>query len=101
MSGPLPSDRDRVEFTRMVSEKQLAFTEAWFAMVTQSFTAWQSISTAMLCSVWSPWIGGSSAPPELASRMQAATLDVLGKGLAPVHRTAVANAKRLSRTTLR
>jgi hypothetical protein len=30
-----------------------------------------------------------------------AALAVLGKGLAPVHRRAVANAKRLARTRLR
>jgi len=33
--------------------------------------------------------------------MQKAALGVIGSGLAPVHRKAVANAKRLGRTKLR
>jgi hypothetical protein len=35
------------------------------------------------------------------NQVHGATLGVLGKGLAPVHRKAVANAKRLARTKLR
>ena len=43
----------------------------------------------------------SPAAQTLAAQLQQATLAVIGKGLAPVHRRAVANAKRLARTTLR
>jgi hypothetical protein len=35
------------------------------------------------------------------AQLQHATLGILGKGLGPVHRKAVANAKRLARTKLR
>ncbi len=37
----------------------------------------------------------------VAIQLQDAALGILGKGLGPVHRKAVANAKRLARTKLR
>jgi hypothetical protein len=37
----------------------------------------------------------------VAAQVQSAALGVLGKGLAPIHRKAVANARRLARTKLR
>lgn len=85
-AGGLPSRRDQDEFLRMGSEKVDAFYQSWFAM----------------------WMAGWRAPLELA---RAATLapasayalaatsaiGVLSAGLAPVHRRAVSNAKRLAR----
>jgi hypothetical protein len=37
----------------------------------------------------------------VAVQVQGAALGILDKGMAPVHRKAVANAKRLARTKLR
>lgn len=41
------------------------------------------------------------AVPQVAAQLQGAALAMLGKGIAPMHRKAVANAKRLARTKLR
>jgi hypothetical protein len=101
-AGPNPSARDRKEFARMVLEKQSAFVESWGAMAWQTLLAQQAFAASLVRSV-SP-LGrprAASAGTALALEWQRAALAVLGKGLAPVHRRAVANAKRLGRTTRR
>ena len=66
---------DAVEFQRMCTEKIAAANEAWVAMATQ----------ALLENPWSP--------------SSAAALRILAKGMAPIRRRAVANAKRLRRSS--
>ncbi len=87
LAGPSPSARDQREFRRMYSEKTTAFS-----------TSWRAMGMAAMGSFWSsPLIMGKPA----SARTQNAALGLLGKGLAPIHRTAVANAKRLVRTRLK
>ena len=66
-AGANPSARDRREFQRMGSEKVLAFWESMSAMGVEAFKA--------NASLWG----------------------ILEKGLAPVHKRAKANARRLRR----
>ena len=74
MAGATPSARDQREFYRMGTEKVMAFNEAWAAMAMQT---WRSF--------WFP------------THLSSAALDILGKGMAPYRRRAVANARRLGR----
>ena len=77
----------------MGAEKVIAFNEAWSAMALEAFQANQRLAFSFMQSFWLPW-----ARPTSASRLlNDAALGVLGKGLAPVRRRAVANAKRLGR----
>lgn len=75
LAGPLPSARDRREFGVMVSEKQRAFVQSWSAMFGECLRLQQAVAQL--------WLGAAAG--------------VAGKGLAPVHRKAVANARRLAR----
>jgi hypothetical protein len=86
MAGPLPNARDRREFQAMGREKVNAFWQSWFAMGWAVTQAWQQGCMAML----------QGAPVALLD-----VGGVLSKGLAPVHRQATANARRLARVTLR
>lgn len=96
-AGHSPTARDRKEFGRMVAEKQAAFVQSWWAMAMQSALVYPTIVTALLRSFWS--IGPRSfAPAAVAAQLQRAAFGVFNKGLAPVHRKATANAKRLTRT---
>lgn len=96
LAGPSPTARDQREFRQMGAEKMAAFTESWNAMATQAFRANYVLAT----SFWRSWLTGR--PVQLnSSHMHDAALGVLGKGIGPVHRRAVANAKRLARTRLR
>ena len=94
------SKRDRREFQRMGAEKVAAFTEAWNAMATQATRAHQTLATNWMRSLLSPWQPGHS-PLHVPAQWQRAALGVIEKGMAPVHRKATANARRLGRTKLR
>ena len=97
--GTQPNARERAEMQRMVSEKMVAFTNAWVAMGTQAMSAQQSIATAWLRACMTPW--GTAGAQGLAAAMQGAALGVAAGGIAPIHRAAVANAKRLGSATRR
>lgn len=88
LAGPAPSARDRREFHQMGAEKLAAAGEAWFAMWVQAFHAQQQLALGML---------KTAALPSTAALTRAG-LGVLGHGMAPVHRRAVANARRLAKT---
>lgn len=103
MSGPTLSERDRKKFQLMVAEMKTAFAEAWQAMAIQSVRANQALATSLFRSFWSwsPSLKGKPSAGKVAAQVQSAALGVFGKGLAPMHCKAVANARRLARTKLR
>ena len=82
-AGPNPGPRARKEFALMGSEKVKAATESALAMATRM----QTTHYTLFARSWQQWLTNMGA---LAGLMLA--------GLAPVHRTATANARRLSRT---
>jgi hypothetical protein len=100
LAGARPSPADQREFHRMGAEKVAAFGESWQAMALQMMKVQQTFALSMLRSWWLP---GAAARPRSpgVNAWQDAALDVLGKGIAPVRRRAVANAKRLQRPRLR
>jgi hypothetical protein len=105
LAGHRPSARDQREFHRMGAEKLAAFGEAWQAMTLQMLKSNQQLAASMMRSWWpaAALRGRSSSAPlaQAAAQWQHAALDVLGQGIRPVHRRAVANAKRLSRKRAR
>jgi hypothetical protein len=100
LAGGTPSARDRREFGLMGAEKMAAFQESWTAMWLEAVRAQQQFSLSLLQPLWFPWAVAWPSQRSSAARLQRAALGVLGQGLAPVHRRAVANAKRLGRTRL-
>ena len=100
MAGQSPSERDKKEFKQMIDEKTVAFTQSWQAMAVQAAVANQAIALSMFQSLWSLG-GGRKKAATVRSKLSQAATSVISKGLDPVHRKAVANAKRLSRTGLR
>ena len=100
IAGKSPSARDKKEFELMVAEKKTAFAQSWGAMAVQAVSANQTIALSLFTSMWLPTRRKPSATA-MASQLHRAAIDVLSKGIAPVHRKAVANAKRLARTKLR
>ena len=86
LAGPTPSARDRREFHGMAQEKLHAFWQSWFAM------GWAM--TESMQQAWMAMLQGARMPMLDTQR-------ILSRGLAPVHRKATANARRLARTSLR
>ena len=101
LSGPKLSPRDRKEFERMVAEKNSAFAESWNAMAAQAAVANQALAASFCRSFLTVARGKRPSVAASAEEFHKAALGVLGKGFAPVHRKAMANAKRLGRTKLR
>jgi hypothetical protein len=87
LAGPTLSARDRKEFTGMVAEKQLAFSQAWTIMMAESMRLQQQFMLS--------WMTGRT--PSLAQGFG----NVAAKAMAPIHRKAISNSKRLARTKLR
>ncbi len=101
LSGPKLSARDRKEFALMVAEKNAAFGESWSAMFAQAALANQALAVFFFKSFLAAGRGKKPSAARSAAQLQRAALSVLGKGVAPVHRKALANAKRLGRTKIR
>lgn len=95
-AGPNPSARDRDEFTMMGLEKFAAFNESWVAMSAHLLKAQHSLWLSVLRTWSNPWTFMTPFWLGYADEAQRTAYDVLGSGLAPVHRRAVANARRLS-----
>ncbi|MFJ1298961.1 polyhydroxyalkanoate granule-associated phasin [Pseudomonadota bacterium AL_CKDN230030165-1A_HGKHYDSX7] len=99
LAGHPWSARDRKEFTLMGMEKVGAFAQAWQAMAWASAVSSQTLALQWWTACFAPWLGARSAG-QFARQWQQAGLGVLGKGLAPIHAKATANARRLAVTPL-
>jgi hypothetical protein len=96
LAGPQLSDRDRKEFQLMVNEKHAVFAQAWSEMAMHAFRANQTFSASILRFFCTPFSYDLSAA-SVAAQFQNAAVGVLAKGLAPIHRKAVSNARRLAK----
>jgi hypothetical protein len=85
----------------MVSEKQVAFAEAYWQMALQMYRLNQQFAGIAIRAFWAPHSLNASWAASAAIQAHTAAMTVLDKGLAPMHRTAVSNAKRLSKASLR
>lgn len=101
IAGATPTARDRKELHRMGTEKMLAFNEAWTAMAMQAVLENQKLALSMMQSVWFPWLRATPSARAASQQLSDAMLGVLGKGMVPFRRRAVANAKRLGRVKRR
>ena len=102
-SGASPTASDRREMSRMVSEKIGAFGESWWAMASRQQLAVLEASMTLARAYWSAWLfpwSHSTLPNAhrcMQRQMQRAQVAAFASGLAPLHRVATANARRLSR----
>jgi hypothetical protein len=101
LSGSSQTARDRKEFELMGEEKVSAFMESWSAMTLHVWRAYHQATLSALQSFWNPIFGLKKPSRSPSSQLKNALSSILDKGMAPVHRRAVANAKRLSHTRLR
>ena len=92
LAGPTISARDRKEFTGMVVEKQAAVAQAWTAMFAEGVRLQQQLALSLFT---------GATPRQHAAQAKSRASRIASTGLAPFHRKAVANAKRLARTKLR
>lgn len=107
MGGAFPGRRDRDEMRRMTQEKGEAWFESASDVSLEVWKTWTTIATASMQPWWVasasvPWTVGQwtsqwNALYEDAARQWARSAPrIAAAGLAPVHRRAVANARRLA-----
>ncbi|OZI57793.1 polyhydroxyalkanoate granule-associated phasin [Bordetella genomosp. 1] len=99
LAGPTWSPRDRKEFTLMGMEKVGAFAQAWNAMFWSGVVSSQTIAMQYWSACFMPWLGTRRAE-DVMRQWQRAGLTAMGRGLAPIHAKATANARRLATTPL-
>lgn len=99
--GHHSSARARKELYLMGAEKIAAFYESWNAMWIEMLGANLEASRIALSFWWSPWSGRKSSMHRASSHAQRAALRIIGSGVRPIHRRAVANAGRLRRRQAR
>lgn len=85
----------------MIAEKHVAFSQAWMAMATETVRANQAIAASLFGSFLFPRSGTQASTASVTRKMQTAANAIVSKGLSPIHRTAVANAKRLRKSKAR
>ena len=97
--------RNQRELYRMSSEKLAAFGESWTAMASQMMQANQQLARMWMAGAWLPMHASQAALlrafGRAATQVQAAALQTIASGIAPVRNRAVANSKRLRRSTIR
>ena len=76
----------------MVTEKQAAVAQAWMGLCAEGIRLQQQFALSLLT---------GATPSQHAAQVKSAASRIARAGLAPFHRKAVANAKRLARTKLR
>jgi hypothetical protein len=106
-AGVFPAARDRDEFRLMGQEKVAAFTESASAIVAQYYRMNQELALSGMRQWWGIWtrpwfVLGAFAPrkpagPPLLLPSPAALARVVEKGLAPIHKRATRNVKRLAK----
>ena len=92
LAASSPTAADREEFMRMHAEKVGAFYESWSAMVVAGCRA--NVQFFLSAPPWSAFW----PTPDWWARQSAlhhSMLDIVARGVAPIHRRALANAKRL------
>jgi len=97
IAGSSPSLRDRKEFFLMGAEKVATFYESWNAMLLEMFRVNLELALSGRPFSWISWPATTRSSRAAPAHFQRAALTVIGKGVAPIHRRAVANAKRLGR----
>jgi hypothetical protein len=117
-AGANPGAADRTEFSKMWTEKGLAFWESLFAMGLQMARVNQEYARNAAWQWWRVWTTPwwiAAIPPRTPTLARAAALlplptagqrkralsGLVDAGLGPLHKRATANARRLSRTRKR
>ena len=95
LSGLNPSASDHDELMLMGSEKVQAFQASWVAMWAQAFQSQMTLANSVARSTID-MMSGRDHPASVLKQLPTEAAEVLYAGLAPLHDTAMDNARRLS-----
>lgn len=101
--GPFPRAATQAEVARMGFEKIQAFAESLSAMNAQLYASNQKWASLAMHQWWNVWLTPWSVPNWWASftpirkHAESTASKLIAAGIAPVHRHAIGNVRRLSR----
>lgn len=93
LAGAVPSRSDCNELSRMSSEKWQAASRSAVAMTAYAMQQQMAMAQSFMRAMWTPWMGMPHGSIPVANPVAG----LLGAGLAPYHRIATANARRLGK----
>lgn len=93
-AGAGASRADRTEMSRMSSEKWQAASQSAMAMTAFAMQQQMAIAQSFWQAVWAPWMG---VPGNRGLPVSNPLAGMLSAGIAPYHRIATANARRLGK----
>ncbi len=93
LAGAVPSRSDRTELSRMGNEKWQAASQSALAMTTFAMQQQMAMAQSLMYAMWAPWMGMSHSSIPVTNPVAG----MLSAGLAPYHRIAIANARRLGK----
>jgi len=94
--GLQPSMEDIVELNRMWSEKMLATVASWSEINSECLCYQEKVMEATAKSSSNPWMMPQAFLVSSMMFAPSAVMGILGRGLEPVHKVAMANAERLA-----
>ena len=94
---PVPTKRDRIEFTRMHAEKAAALMESWNAMALHAWRVHHAFTVSSVRTLQTTWMRPDASALAAAWRLQSQSASLVHKVLDPVHRRVMANARRLAK----
>ena len=97
-AGASPGARDRSEYRRMGEEKVAAFRDSWNAMAWAMLRNNQTLALSLMAPWWRVQFGEWSTLFRPIQAWQSASINMIGEGISPVRRRAVANARRLGKS---
>lgn len=92
-AGVVPSRSDRTELSRMSSEKWQAASQSAVAMTAFAMQQQMAMAQSFMHAMWAPWMGMSHSSIPVTNPVAA----MFSAGLAPYHRIATTNARRLGK----
>ena len=94
-AGLAPTMSDRVEFMRMHAEKTAACFESSNAMMLHAWRATFAFNASIMRALFMTGAARRASVVAAASRLSRQSAGIVHKGLDPVHRRVIANARRL------
>jgi predicted Co/Zn/Cd cation transporter (cation efflux family) len=93
-AGTNPSRSDRKEMSRMAAEKWQAASQSAMAMTAFAMEQQMQVAQSFWQAIWAPWMGMSA---DYGRPVANPVASLLNAGIAPYHRIATANARRLGK----
>ena len=95
-AGLVPTTSDRVEFMRMHAEKTAACFESWNAMTLHAWRANYAFNASIIQALFMTGAGRRASVVAATLQLTRHSAGIVHKGLDPVHRRVIANARRLT-----